>query len=946
MAHFSGAHRRARQSRGIPSARCSRAYTHGNVALTPGTRLGVYDITALIGEGGMGQVYRATDTNLKRQVAIKVLPESLAADPDRLARFQREAEVLAALNHPNIAHIHGLERCAGTVALVMELVEGEDLSQRIARGAIPLDEALPIAKQIAEALEAAHEQGIIHRDLKPANITVRSDGTVKVLDFGLAKAMEPTAGSSPSLSMSPTLTTPAMMTGAGMILGTAAYMSPEQAKGRTVDRRADVWAFGCVLYEMLTGGRAFGGDDVQDTFVAIMRDEPDWARLPASLPPVLGTYIKRCLQKDAKQRVQAMGDVRLALEGAFEGPAQPAPAATPSAAVPRPFWKRALPVAVTAVVVTAMAIAATWTLKPTPPVPSPPVTRFTLPLGEGQQFTAVGAQSLAVSPDGTRLVYVANNQLYLRSLADVEARPIPGGSQLAGGTPLTPVFSPDGQSIAFFSTVDRTIKKIAVSGGAAVTICPANAPMGMTWDPGGLVFGQGSKGILRVSANSGQPAVLATVKNGEVAASPQVLPGSDWVLFTVATAATAEGWDKAQIVVQSMKTAERKTLVSGGSDARYVPTGHLVYALGGVMFAVPFDLRKVAVTGGPVPVIEGVKRAATGSAFSTAHLSISSTGSLVFVPGPVSPSAGQFDLALFDRTGTAQPLKLTPGPYEYPRLSPDGKRIAFGSDDGKDAIVWIYDVSGATSIRRLTLGGRNRVPVWAADGEHVAFQSDREGDLGIFWQRADGTTAAERLTKPDKDTAHVPESWSPDGKTLLFSVAKGSSYALAALSFPDKTVTLVGSIQSAFPPAAVFSPDGKWIAYSAGGVGAAAGSLFVQPFPPTGATYPISKTTGIHALWSPDGKELFYGAAAGPNIVAVSVTTRPTFTFGNPVPVPRMFVNRGPVFERPIDITLDGKRFLGVVVAGSTAASGASAAPQIQVVLNWFEELKARVPTK
>ena len=478
----------------------------------------------------------------------------------------------------------------------------------------------------------------------------------------------------------------------------------------------------------------------------------------------------------------------------------------------------------------------------------------------------------------------------------------------------------------------------------------------MNWDSGGIVFGQ-AKGIMRVSANAGQPEVLVGVKDGEVMYGPQVLPGGEWVLFTVATAATADAWDKAQIVVQSLKSSERKMLFSGGSDGRYVPTGlgspkraereggHLVYALGGVLFAVPFDLSRLAVTGGPVPVVEGVKRSQGNT--GVAQFSVSSTGSLVFVPGPVSTSAGQSDLALIDRNGTAQPLKLPPGAYEYPRLSPDGKRIAFGSDDGKDAIVWIYDMAGASAARRLTVGGRNRVPVWSADGERVAFQSDRDGDLGLFWQRADGTTTAERLTTPDKDTAHVPESWSPDGQTLLFSVAKGSSYTVAAVSLTDKKVTPVGGIQSPSPPSATFSPDGRWLAYSATAPGAFTGSLFVQPFPTTGATYPISKGSGFHPTWSPDGKELFYLTAGGAGqLVAVSVTTRPTFTIGNPVPVAIPFVDRGPAFERNNDITRDGKRFLGVVAAGQNSASGAPAAPQIQVVLNWFEELKALVPTK
>ena len=931
----------------------SPLYFNG-LTLTPGTRLGVFELADLLGRGGMGEVYRATDTKLKRQVAIKVLPPAMVADRDRLARFQREAEVLASLNHPNIAAIYGLEESEGVTALVMELVEGDDLSDRIAKGAIPIDEALPIAKQIAEALEAAHEQGIIHRDLKPANIKVRSDGTVKVLDFGLAKAIEPTAGSSPSMSMAPTLTTPAM-TQAGVILGTAAYMSPEQAKGRTVDKRSDVWAFGCVCFEMLTGTRAFEGEDVADTLANVLKREPDWTTLPADVPDQIRLLLKRCLEKDHRARLSGVGVARFLLTETMPTPAQPAAATPPSAAVTRPLWGRALPVAGAAVVASVIASAATWTLKPMPLTPPSPVTRFALTLGEGQQFTTTNGQSLAVSPDGTRLAYVANQQLYLRSLSDPEARPIPGTQQQTA-TPLMGAFSPDGQSLAFYSPVDRTIKKIAVSGGTAVTICPADSPLlGMTWDPSGIVFGQGTKGILRVSTNGGQPAVVASVKRGEVAANPQVLPGGDWVLFTVATT-TTRVWDKAQIVVQSLKTAERKTLITGGSDARYVPTGHLVYVVGGVAFAVPFDLQHLAVTGGPVPIVEGVKRSLTGN-YANTHLAISSTGLLVYVPGPALTTSGQSDLALIERTGTVQPLKLPAALYEYPRLSPDGKRIAVGSDDGKEAIVWIADVSGATSIRRLTLGGRNRVPVWSADGESVAFQSDREGDLAIWSQRADGTTPAERLTKPDKDSAHVPESWSPDGKTLLFSVATGTSYALAALSLPAKTVTLVKGMESAFPPSATFSRDGRWVAYSVAAPGAGAGALFVQPFPTTGSTYQISKGNGIHPTWAPDGKELFYspavavgsigGIAGAGQLVGVSVTTQPTFTFGNEVRVPANVGERGPTFERNNDITRDGKQFIGVVAAAQFAtASGASAAPQIQVVEHWFEELKARVPTK
>jgi eukaryotic-like serine/threonine-protein kinase len=491
-------------------------------------RLGVYEVTAPIGEGGMGQVFRARDTKLNRDVALKVLPDFLGSDTERLARFTREAQTLALLNHPHIAQIYGLEESGGVRALVMELVEGEDLSQRIARGAIPLDEVLPLAKQIAEALEAAHEQGIIHRDLKPANIKVRPDGTVKVLDFGLAKATEPMSGSSPNVSQSPTLTTPAM-TQAGMILGTAAYMSPEQAKGRAADRRSDVWAFGVVLYEMLTGQRAFKGDDVSDTLAFILTRAPDWTTLPAGTPPPIRRLLHRCMEKDRKRRLADASDARLEIEEALAAPAASEGAATPSPTVPRSFWKRAIPMVTAAVVTSAMVGAAVWMLKPTPPLA---VTRFAFTLGENQQLS-VGNQAVAMSPDGRLLVYVANDQLYLRSMSDLEARPIPGTRQTP--TPYNPVFSPDGQFIAFYSQVDRTIKKIAVSGGAAVRIGPAPIELlGMTWDAGGIVFTGGLREsgnpvrIMRVSANGGQPDVLVKAKDlGEVMYGPQVLPGGE-----------------------------------------------------------------------------------------------------------------------------------------------------------------------------------------------------------------------------------------------------------------------------------------------------------------------------------------------------------------------------------------------------------------------------------
>jgi serine/threonine-protein kinase len=876
--------------------------------------------------GGMGEVYRATDTNLKRQVAIKVLPASVAVDAERLARFQREAEILAALNHPNIAHIHGLERSDGTVALVMELVEGPTLADRIARGLLPLDEALPIARQIAEALEAAHDQGIIHRDLKPANIKVRDDGMVKVLDFGLAKALDPPA-SSPDVSQSPTITSPAM-TQLGMILGTAAYMSPEQAKGRPADKRSDMWAFGCVLYEMVTGSRAFEGDDVSDTLANVLKSEPDWSALPANLPSPYGALVKGCLRKDRRERI---GDSSTALF-VLRHPDAVGPASVGQLQRP-PLKKRAVPIVLSLLV---GAAAATATILRPQPLATAATTRFFIPLPDGQQLM-LPRQAITISPDGTRIVYAADGKLFVRAMTEIEPRPIPGTEGA-----LHPTFSPDGQSIAFWN--DGALKRIDASGGTPVTLClttRAAAPSGITWTNTGILFAEGRAGIMRVSANGGKPEVVVAVKESEgLVHGPQLLPDGDTVLFTIAQRTTGvdDIWGRAQIVTQSLKTGERKTLIDGGDDGRYVPTGHLVYMQGGTLLAVPFDLAKLAVTGGPVPLVQSV---ATMSAASTGggQFAISNSGSLVYVRG----LSGQLDLILFDRKGAVEPLKLPPRAYAYPRVSPDGLRLAFETSDGQQTNVSIYELSGSSSVRRLTFGGNNRFPIWSADSRRVAFQSDRDGDLAVFWQPADGG-AAERLTRAEAAVSHTPESWSPTLDAFLFSMTKGSQISLWTFSMQDRKATRFGDVTSTtFPPDAVFSPDGRWVAYQVGAVGQGEGTTYVQPFPfpADGKKYEIAR--GGRPLWSRDGTELFYIPAPG-QLNAVTVKTQPTFSFTNPVAVPRRFGIADPSYPRPYDMLRDG-RIIGVRAVGQ-APSGASGSAEIQVVLNWFEELKARVPSK
>ena len=915
------------------------------MALTPGARLGVYEITTLLGVGGMGEVYRATDTKLKRQVAIKILPSSLSADADRLARFQREAEVLASLNHPNIGTIHGLEETNGITALVMELVEGEDLSQRIARGAIPLDEAMPIAKQIAEALESAHEHGIIHRDLKPANIKVREDGTVKVLDFGLAKATESAAGSPPSVSLSPTITTPAM-TQAGVILGTAAYMSPEQAKGRPTDKRSDVWAFGCVFYEMLCGRRAFAGEDVADTLATVLKGEPDWNALPKNVPPPVRALIQGCLRKDRKDRI---GDISTALFllGQPRGPAVLA-----GASVQSPVWRRALLVVAAVLVLATIAVVA---ILRTRPLPAAQVTRFTITLPVDQPLR-LQRRAVALSPDGTQLVYApGSGPLYVRSLPDFKARPIPGTDAATN-----PVFSPDGQSLMFWDSSSSSIKQTALSGGTAVTIFQAGrvpmtagmppVPSGMSWGNDGILFSQSGTTILRVFPNDGKTEVLLDLRNSEDGAfGPQLLPDGDTLLFTMAkrTNAALGRWDEAEIVAESRKTKLRKGLIKNGSDARYVPTGHIVYMSGGTLFARRFDLQKLEVTGGAVPVVEGVQR----EPYSTdlAHYVFSNSGTLVYVPG--SPSAGQQDLLLFDRTSGPTRLKLPPGNYNYPRVSPDGNQIVFETDDGKVANVSVYDLSVASQPRRLTFAGNNRYPIWSGDGLRVAFQSDREGDSAVWSQPSDvGGINAERLTSPDPGISHIPESWSPDSEVLLFSEFKDSVYSLWMYSLKDRKATLFSDVKgSSIPTDATFSPDGKWITYqhkeptSPG----TEGNTFVQPFPPTGAKHQID--LGGRPMWSRDGRELFFVPAAG-QFKAVAVTTAPRFTFTNKVSVPRGFGPALPQNPRTFDILEDGRFVVvgtqGQSESGSGVSDGSDPRRQIHVVLNWFEELKRIVPAK
>jgi serine/threonine-protein kinase len=926
------------------------------LSLGSGTRLGPYEVIAQIGAGGMGEVYRARDIKLNRDVALKVLPEAFAADADRLARFKREAQVLASLNHPHIAAIYGFEDSGSTHALVLELVEGPTLADRIAKGAIPLDEALPIAKQIAEALEAAHEQGIIHRDLKPANIKVRDDGTVKVLDFGLAKAMEPASAISPMLTNSPTITTPAMVTGVGTLLGTAAYMSPEQAKGRPADKRSDVWAFGCVLFELLTGKRAFDGEDVSDTLAAVLRGEPDWMALPSQTPMAVRRFVRGCLDKDRRRRIADISTARFAFdEASMMTDARPTVA--PDAGT---RWRIAA-VAIAAMIVgAALAVAATWMLRRNVRPPAP-VARFSITI-DGRILR--GGRSASISPDGTKIAYVTD-RLFVRSLSEASARPLEG-TEVSNNPIISPTFSPDSKWIVFWagegSLAKGELKKIAVDGGLVQSITTASFPFGISWGDDGIVYSQlipssGPTGILRVLPNGGKPEQLLALKPDEAAIEPQMLPGQNALLFTYASGRLSGApdlayWDQSRIVVQSLSTGQRTVVVNGGSGGRYLPTGHVVYTVGTRLLATPFDVKRQQTTGAAVPLLDHVVRPALGTTgdapLGNALFSVSDTGSLIYVATDQQTSGVPTTvLALMNRKGETELLKLPPGPYEHPRVAPNGKRIVYDTDDGTDATVWTYDLSGSTSPLRITFGGRSRYPIWTPDGQRIAFQSTRDGDAGIFWQQADGSGIAEPLTKPPRQFSDEPEAWSLHGDVLLFA-RSGPKQSLQTLSVEDKKVTLFGDVDvlaAPIPPSASFSPDGRWVAYSVG-EGGTPPRVYVRPFPATRAKYQIADNT-LFPVWSRDGNAIFHMSSSVGGVLnrmnGVTLSTQPTFAFGQPTAVEMTRQSSTLTPTRNYDVLADG-RFIFLASPSNQAAPAANS--QIQIVLNWFEELKQRVPSK
>ena len=691
------------------------------MALTPGVRIGVYEITGTLGAGGMGEVYRATDINLSRHVAIKVLPDTFANDPERLARFEREAKTLASLNHPNIAQIYGFEKADGIRALAMELVEGPTLADRIAQGPIPVDEALRIAKQIAEALVAAHEQGVIHRDLKPANIKLRPDGTVKVLDFGLAKALEPPSSTHVDATASPTITSPAMMTGVGVLLGTAAYMSPEQARGKVVDKRSDIWAFGCVLYEMLSGKRAFEGEEVSDTLAAVLRGDPDWAALPPTVPRSVALMVRRCLEKDPKRRLHDIADAQILTEEISNLEGRP-----PSDARLTSWSRHAVRVAVAITLLFVGAAVALFVTRLMTRTAAGRVERFEIVTPPDAAFTVVApGPNVVLSPDGFQVAYHVETggpwRLALRKLDRLEQVVMPGTE--AG---LFPVFSPDGAQLAFVSR--RRLMRVPVSGGPATLICELTAePVGLSWDTNDvIVFAERGNGVFRVATAGGKPERLATpdTKKGELDYfAPQLLPGGETILFTIIP---VEGTsNQARIAARVLATEAVTVLVEGAGPARYAPTGYLVYNKAGNLMAAPLDIETLSI-GSSALVQQGVLAKSALLDGAAVDFSVGSDGSMIYAPGRTDDLQR---VIWVDREGTRLgPLTEQPLVYpRYPRLSPDGRRLAITIGPGNEGQIWIYDLTGASQPLKLTYEGHNTQPTWAPSGTHIVFASTAQG---------------------------------------------------------------------------------------------------------------------------------------------------------------------------------------------------------------------------
>ena len=902
------------------------------MTLTLGTRIGPYEITGAIGAGGMGEVYRGRDTKLNRDVAIKVLPAAFAQDRDRLARFEREAQSLAALNHPNIAQIYGVfdlpPEGGSHPALVMEFADGEDLSTRIAAGAIPWQDALPLAIQIADALAVAHDRGIVHRDLKPANIKLTADGTVKVLDFGLAKALtaegsDVVQGVSPVSS--PTVTSPA--TQLGVILGTAAYMAPEQAKGKPVDRRADVWAFGGVLFEMLTGKRAFEGEDVTDVIASIMRGEPDWTALPAQTPPAIRKLLRRCLEKDRAKRLDSMAVARHEIQEALAAPE------VPPASVVASRRSLALPLLATAVVAAAAAAAATWIAMRAPETTPGVIRVHVTPPPPDALSLDTFASDVDISRDGKWIVYNGRRQggvpeIFIRRIDETEGKPVPGS-----GDGRAPAVTPDGQWVVFQS--GNSIQRAPVDGGAPQLVCAtcAGGFRGIAWLPdGSFVYSTagGTGGLRRQRLNDAANEFVTRVDREATDRGhlyPYALPGGRGLLFDVEASGNSNIW------VLDLRTNKTKLVARGGGTPRYVPTGHLLYASSGALYALNFDLETLEASGTPRPVLDRLVTKSGGGA----SYGVADTGTLVYVSGDRLEST--YNVAVARPKGVTETVPVPSGNYVMGRWSPDGTKIVLDSRAG-DSDIWVWDFVRKLP-RRLTFTPTADVyPLWTPDGRHVIYGGLADGVAGLFRRNADGTGTVDRLTS---DSVQLTVTTiSRDGQTLVGHVLSpngGQAVGLYEMGISERKPKLLSGTASR-PANADLSPDGKWIAYQATESNRA--EVIVHPYPNiAGGRWQVSTSGGSMPLFSKRGGQLFYRDPQR-RLMSVPILPGAEFSHGNPTVVLENVFSPGP--GRPFDVSWDDERILLITEARVEQTGGRP--PQLNLVFNWASELARLVSTR
>jgi eukaryotic-like serine/threonine-protein kinase len=897
-----------------------------------GKTISHYRISLKLGQGGMGEVFQAHDASLDRKVALKFLPDKFAGDSERLARFKREAKILAALSHPNIAAIYGLEQADSKSFLVLELVEGETLAQRISKGPLPIEEALNICRQITEGLEAAHEKGIVHRDLKPSNVKITPEGKVKILDFGLSRVLQEQP---PATDRTDSPTIPDDVTIPGMILGTAAYMSPEQAKGKPVDKQTDIWAFGCVLYECLTGKRAFQGETVTEIIASILKSEPDWSALPADMPPSIRTLLHRCLRKDPGSRLRDIGDARIEIAE---------PAVRPSETVPAP--RRISPiwmVAGAAVLLVAGAIAGLWLMKYFRPTPSASAIKSTIKIRAGLALAGpyYGRTAMALAHNGQFMVYgaAANNraQIYYRTMDQMDGTLVAG--TLMG---MHPFLSPDDQWIGFWEN-GNMLEKVPVTGGVPTVLCSVYSEVGLgaDWGPENtIIFSPiASRGLWKISGDGGKPEVLTVpdrTKDEFGHRLPHYLPDNKGVLFTVVGKASDL---HPRLALLDLKTRKWRELIKDAADGRYLPTGHLVFLRRGTLMAVAFDIDRLEVEGHSVRIIENVMQALNfDSPFDDSGVgqySVSDSGCLAYVPGGIRPDK-ENSLIQVDLKGNVRPVGDGKAAFVSPRLSPDGKLIAFQTF-GEESFLGIYDLSRSIT-KRLTWVGQPINLAWTPDGKRLVFGWSNTGKANLYWKPADAFSPMARLTI--SENAQIPGSFTPDGSTLAF-VENHPETKLDILKLDMKSRRVTPYLNSTYREGwPEISPNGRWLAYASDESGSKQLEVWVRPFPGPGGKWQVSKGPGVSPIWSKDGRHLFYHL--NDQVWGVDVKTEGDFSAGKPQLLFKnvLFGESHPF--RNWDLWPDGQGFLTV----KQDESKPPFVTELILIQNWFEELKRRVPIK